>query len=55
MRRILLALFALPLIVLAFAAEKRPLSTWSFDQDQGPDEVRGFHKFVPGVSEKSER
>jgi len=50
MRRFLFASLTLLLIAPALAAEKLPLASWSFDQGQGPDEVRGFHKFVPGVA-----
>jgi hypothetical protein len=37
------------------AAEKIPIASWSFDQDSGGDEVRGFQKIVDGVAGKALR
>ena len=39
----------------AFAADRRSVASWSFDQGAAGDEVRGFHKFVDGVTGKALR
>jgi Xaa-Pro aminopeptidase len=32
------------------AADRVPVASWSFDEGRGPDEIRGFHKFVEGMA-----
>jgi hypothetical protein len=50
MRRLAALSFVVVLVGLAFAADKPPVASWSFDQETGVDTIRGFRKFVPGVA-----
>ena len=39
----------------AFATDRPPVASWSFDQGAAVDELRGFHKYVDGVAGKALR
>jgi hypothetical protein len=39
----------------AFATDRPPVASWSFDQGAAGDELRGFHKYVDGVAGKALR
>jgi hypothetical protein len=54
MRRLPILILAGGLATAAFAADRPPVVSWSFD-GPGSDEVRGFHKFVDGVAGKALR
>ena len=50
MRRLQTLILAGCLANAAFAADRPPVASWSFDQGAAGDELRGFHKFVEGVA-----
>ena len=50
MRRFATLSFVVVFVGMAFAADKPPVASWSFDQETGVDAIRGFRKFVPGVA-----
>jgi hypothetical protein len=50
MRRLAILSFIVVLAGLAYAADKPPVASWSFDQETGVDAILGFRKFVPGVA-----
>jgi hypothetical protein len=55
MRRFAAFLSALALAGAAFAADKPAAASWSFEADGGSDVIRGFQKFVAGVSGRALR
>jgi hypothetical protein len=55
MRRIQTLILAGCLANAAFAADRPPVASWSFDPSAAGDELRGFHKFVDGVAGKALR
>ena len=55
MRRLQILIMVGCLANVAFAADRPPIASWSFDQGAAGDEVWGFHKFVDGVAGKALR
>jgi hypothetical protein len=55
MRRLQTLILAGCLANAAFAADRPPVASWSFNQGPAGDEVRGFRKFVDGVAGKALR
>ena len=55
MRRLQVLIIAGCLASAALAADRPPIVSWSFDQGSAADEVRGYHRYVDGVSGRALR